>query len=62
MPPEMIDLITELSSSPLIMFLIVFAVTLIIFPIVITIGSIFGHLILKKKNSVGETPAVSKEI
>lgn len=58
-PPEMMDLITELSSSPLIMFLVVFAVTVMIFPVVITIGSIFGHLILKKKNSAEKTTTVS---
>jgi len=55
MPPEMIDLITELSSSPLIMFLLVFAITLMIFPIVVTIGSILGNFILKKKNTTDET-------
>ena len=48
-PPEMIDLIVDLSSSPIIMFLVIFAVTVMIFPVITTIGGIIAGAVLKKK-------------
>jgi len=50
-PPEMLDLITELSSSPIVAFFVVLLASIMIFPIVVAIGGIIGAAILRSRKS-----------
>jgi len=53
-PPEMLDLITEFSTSPIIAFLVVLCGSLIVFPIIAAIGSTIGALIFGKRKEANQ--------
>ena len=58
-PPEMMDVFTELINSPVVSFLLFFATGILIFPIAMAIGGLVGALIFKGKSKSEEISEIT---